>query len=295
MTTALIPQPTPNTDHNEDTAMTATTTATGPVTTTRALSETKATFGGAVVGEWIKFRSVRSTVWTLIAAGISIVAFGVIFSATAGSGVSGPGPGAQLTDPVSLALGAVDLAQLIVGVLGVLVVATEYSTGLIRTSVATVGRRLRLLVGKITVLGAATAVTSAVSVTLAAWLGQAVYAGDLATVAISELGDVILGATVYLTGIALIGAALGFIFRSTAAGIGVLMGGIFIGPNLLSLLPDGFSDVVLKYLPSNAGSAMMGDVSNVELLSTGAAYTVFIAWVIGLLALAGATLRNRDA
>ena len=247
--------------------------------------------------EWIRFRSVRSSIITLLAAGIAMVAFGLIFSATAGSNEAAPGPTVGITDPVDIALGAVSLTQMIVGVLGVLIVTTEYSTGLIRTSIAAVGRRLKLLGAKSTVLTGVTATVMAVAATLAVWLGQAVYAGDEATVSMADpdVWGVILGATTYLTGIALIGAALGFIFRSTAGAIGVLVGGVFIGPNLLRLLPEGFTDVVLKYLPSEAGSAMMSRVSDPDLLSTGSAYLVFGAWVLGLLGLAAVLLRTRDA
>lgn len=250
----------------------------------------------ATRGEWIKFRSVRSTVWTMVIAGIVTVGFGMIFSATVSSGEA-TGPAAGLTDPIEVALGAINLTQMIVGVLGVLFVASEYSTGLIRTTIAAVGRRLTVLEAKSIVLGATTAAMAAASATLALWLGQAVYSGNDATVAMTDpdLIGVILGATTYLTGIALIGLALGVIFRSTAGAIGVLVGGVFIGPNLLRLLPDSITDVVLKYLPSEAGSAMMSRVSDPELLSTGAAYAVFAAWVIGLLAVAGVLLRTRDA
>lgn len=250
-----------------------------------------------VHSEWIRFRSVRSSTITLLTAGAVMIAFGMIFSATAGSTEAAPGPTVGITDPIDIALGAASLTQMIIGVLGVLVVAGEYSTGLIRTSIAAVGRRLKLLGAKSIVLAGVTAAVMAVATTLAVWLGQAVYAGDEATVSMadSELWGVILGATTYLTGIALIGAALGFILRSTAGAIAVLVGGVFIGPNLLQLLPDSFTDVVLKYLPSEAGSAMMSRVSDPDLLSTGSAYVVFAAWVLGLLGMAAVLLRNRDA
>jgi ABC-2 type transport system permease protein len=136
---------------------------------------------------------------------------------------------------------------------------------------------------------------AAIAVTAAVVLGQAVYAGDLATVPLTDALDVIVGAVVYLTGIGLIGLALGFLLRSTAAGIATLVGGVFIGPNLLNLLPDSITDVFMKYLPSEAGSAMMTQVSDPDLLSRGAGYVVFIAWVVGLLGLAGYLLRKRDA
>ena len=116
-----------------------------------------------------------------------------------------------------------------------------------------------------------------------------------ASYTLSETLDVILGTSVYLVGIALIGVALGFLLRSTAAGIATLVGGVFIGPNLLNLLPESITDVFMKYLPNFAGDAMMTQVADPDLLSTGAAYGVFAAWVIGLLVLAGVMVRRRDA
>ena len=245
-------------------------------------------------GEWIKFWSVRSTKFTLLAAGVVTVVFGMIFSAVAESGEAA-GPATLLTDPLDLALAGMALGEMIVGVLGVLIVAGEYSTGLIRTTFAAVGRRTKVLWAKSAVLAASVFAMAAVAVTAAVVLGQAVYAGDLATVPLADALDVIVGAVVYLTGIGLIGLALGFLLRSTAAGIAVLVGGVFIGPNLLNLLPESITDVFMKYLPSEAGSAMMTQVTDPELLSRGAGYVVFVAWVIGLLGLAGYLVRKRDA
>ena len=245
-------------------------------------------------GEWTKFWSVRSTKFTLLAAGVVTVVFGMIFSAVAESGEAA-GPATLLTDPLDLALAGMALGEMIVGVLGVLIVAGEYSTGLIRTTFAAVGRRTKVLWAKSAVLAASVFAMAAVAVTAAVVLGQAVYAGGQATVPLADALDVIVGAVVYLTGIGLIGLALGFLLRSTAAGIAVLVGGVFIGPNLLNLLPESITDVFMKYLPSEAGSAMMTQVTDPELLSRGAGYVVFLAWVVGLLGLAGYLVRKRDA
>jgi len=245
-------------------------------------------------GEWIKLSSVRSTWVTLLAAGVVTIVFGLIFSAVADSGEVA-GRAALLSDPLDIALGGLSLTEMIVGVLGVLLVAGEYSTGLIRTAFAAVGRRTKVLWAKAAVLGASVFAVSAVAVTAAAVAGQAVYAGDLPTVPLTDALDVLLGATVYLTGIALIGVALGFILRSTAAGIATLVGAVFIGPNLMNLLPESFTDIFVKYLPSEAGSAMMTQVSDPELLSRGAGYAVFAVWVVGMLGLAAYFVRRRDA
>ena len=274
------------------TSPTATRTASAAIRTSRpnALQRT----GWAIRSEWIKFWSVRSTSVTLIAAAVATIAFGMIFSAVADSDAA-PGPAAFLTNPVDVALGGVGLAEMIIGVVGVLVVAGEYSTGLIRTTYAAVGSRSRVIVSKAAVVGASVFVIGTAGAIGAVVLGQAVYAGSEATVALVDTLDVVLGTGVYLTGIALIGIALGFILRSTAGGIGTLVGGVFIGPNLLQLLPDSITDVFLKYLPSEAGSAMMSQVSASDQLSTGAAYGVFAAWVIGLLGVAAILVQRRDA
>ncbi|MEL6892731.1 MAG: hypothetical protein AAFP84_14125 [Actinomycetota bacterium] len=247
-----------------------------------------------IKGEWIKFWSVRSTSFTLVAAGIATVVFGMIFSAVADSDTA-PGPAALLTDPVEVALAGVGITEMIVGVLGVMIVAGEYSTGLIRTWFASAGARRRVIVGKVVVLASSVFAMAAIASTLAIAAGQAVYAGAEPTVPLSETLDVILGTSLYLTGIGLIGIALGFLLRSTAGGIGTLVGGVFIGPNLLNLLPDSITDVFMRFLPSEAGAAMMSQVSDPDLLSTGPAYAVFTAWVIGLLIIAGVMVRRRDA
>ncbi|MEM7140745.1 MAG: ABC transporter permease [Actinomycetota bacterium] len=245
-------------------------------------------------GEWIKFWSIRSTAFTLLAAGLATVAFGMIFSAVTES-EEAAGPAALLDDPVEVALAGIGLTEMVIGVLGVMFVAGEYSTGLIRTAFAAAGKRGRVIRAKVAVTASTVFGTALVAVTAAVVLGQAVYAGNEPTADLSEVWDVVLGTSAYLTGIALIGVALGFLLRSTAAGIGTLVGGVFIGPQLLNLLPDSITDVFMKYLPSEAGSAMMTRVSDPDLLSTGAAYAVFAAWVVGLLALAGLLVQQRDA
>jgi hypothetical protein len=116
----------------------------------------------------------------------------MIFSVVAESGEA-TGPAALLSDPLDLALGGMGLGEMIVGVLGVLIVAGEYSTGLIRTTFAAVGRRTRVLWAKTAVLAASVFAMAAVAVTAAVVAGQAVYAGDLPTVPLGDALDVIAG------------------------------------------------------------------------------------------------------
>ncbi len=264
-------------------------TATVPTASTRSLPELD-----VIKSEWIKFWSIRSTSGTLVIGGLAMVIFGMIFSAFASSTTT-DGPAAGLTNPADIALGFAGLTAMVFGVVGVMFVASEYSTGLIRTAFAAAGHRGRVIRAKAAVLSASAFGIALISVTAAIAAGQALYAGDEATTPVTQLFDVIVNNSFYLVGITLMGAALGFILRSTAAGIGTLVGGVFIGPNLLNLLPASVTDVFMKYLPSEAGSAMTSQVSNPDMLSRGAAYAVFAAWVAGLSVLAGALVKRRDA
>ena len=136
-----------------------------------------------------------------------------------------------------------------------------------------------------------------VGTTLAVAVGQMLYAGDQATVSLTDPDTlrVVLGATLYLTGVALMGVALGFIVRSTSSAIGILVAALFIGPTLLGLLPDSVTDTVLRYLPSKAGESMMALTPTSDLLPTGTASVVFAAWVVGMLSIAALLVRRRDA
>ena len=269
-------------------------TTTLPSATSASESSPRLPALNVVRSEWIKFWSIRSTSLTLIISGVVTVVFGMIFSALADSEAT-DGPAAGLSNPVDVSLGFIGLTAMIIGVVGVMFVASEYSNGLIRTAYAAVGHRGRVIRAKAAVISGSVLGVALISVTAALVAGQAVYAGSEATTPVTELVDVIFNNSIYLVGIALIGAALGFILRSTAAGIGTLVGGVFIGPNLLNLLPESITDVFMKYLPSEAGAAITSQVSSPEMLGRGAAYAVFGLWVAGLLILAGALVRRRDA
>jgi ABC-type transport system involved in multi-copper enzyme maturation permease subunit len=261
-----------------------------------ALSTARVTTRGVIRGEWIKLRSVRSTIVTLVGAAAATLLLAVVFPVSAGQAGVGP-PGSDLTDPVALSLASINITQLIVGIVGVLVIAGEYSTGLIRTTFAAVGSRLRVLGAKAVVVGSCVAALMVGVTTLAVVVGQSVYAGDQATVPFDDPGlwRAVIGATVYLAGVALLGVALGALLRSTSGAIGILVGALFVGPTLLGLLPEGVSDSVLKFLPSEAGESMMAISPADGQLGVGAAFVVFALWVVALLAAAAIDLRRRDA
>lgn len=274
--------------------------ATTPASTTPVASRDRArwriTLRGIVRAEAIKLLSVRSNVIMLIASAAVMISFGMLFSALAGgSGDGGPGDGGS-TSSLALTFAGVDLAQLVIGVLGALLVTGEYVSGLIRTMFAAVPRRLPVVAGKAAVVAVAAGIVMTVAAFISFFAARAVYAGDQPTHALTDPGvlRVIFGIGIYGAGIAVIGSALGFIMRSTAASVSVLIAGLLIAP-MASLLPDSISNISDKILPSNAGSAFTSLTRPSGGLSAAAGLAVFAAWALGLLAIAAATVVRRDA
>jgi ABC-2 type transport system permease protein len=259
-------------------------------------SDLRVTTRRVIRGEWIKLRSVRSTVITIAASMFAMVFFGVVFSATAGSG-DARGPAVNLNDPVDLALSASTLVVLIVGVVGALFTASDYSTGLIKTTLASTGSRLEVLAAKAAVIAPTIFVTTLIASVVAFVAGQAAYTGDQMTVALSDPDAMraLIGTATYHMGIAVMGVALGFILRSTAGAIGTIVVMVFISPALIGLLPDSIADSALKVLPSEVGASMKAMEPTANQLSPGSAFAVFAIWVLGSLAVATWQLRRQDA
>ncbi len=281
------------------TASPASPAATGPSTALQGV-----TWPRAVRSEWIKFWSVRSTVWTLLSAVLVIPFIGMMISAvitgdvTPQAGQGGGGPRFGGGSPLDLSLAAVDFGVLIVGVLGVLVGSREYSTGQIRTTLQAVPHRLMVLGAKAVVTASVVFGAMLFAVFAAFFGGQAILSsGGHASASIADSGSVqaLLGAAFYLAGVSLIGVALGFLLRSTAGAIGTLIAALMIVPGILGLLLPSSWSGVLDYLPGAAGDAMRGVSSYTGSLGAWAGLLVFVAWVVALLAGAGAVLKRRDA
>jgi hypothetical protein len=247
-----------------------------------------------VRSEWAKFWTLRSTWITLGLGAVALVGFGAIAAARYRS-MTGSG---QQMDPdfadstaVSLTLFGVMFAQLALAVLGVLFSAGEHTTGMIRSTLAAVPKRLPVLWSKALVQGIVALVVGAVGVFAGYLIANAIVSGTRAELALSASGVVrsLLGAALYLGLVAVLGVALGALLRSVAGGISVLVVVLMLAPGLLSLLPSSWRSDVTPYLPSNAGEAIYSLHQTTGLLSPGKGLAVLVGWV--LLALAGAAYR----
>jgi hypothetical protein len=244
--------------------------------------------------EWAKLWSLRSTWITLGLALLFLVAFGLIGAAQYKSRISSGEPmRGDFADStaVSLSLFGTNFAQLALGVLGVLVTAGEYSTGMIRSTLAAVPRRLPVLWSKATVFGIVALVAGTVGALVTFLFASGIVSGTDAAMSFSDAGVVrsLLGAGLYLGLVGVIGAALGALLRSVAGGISVLVGALMLIPGLISLLPSSWQDNISPYLPSNAGESMFALTHDATTLSPAAGLLVFLGWTV--LALAGAAYR----
>jgi len=266
-------------------------------TTTPPLAHTgKVTQAHVCLSEWTKLRSVRSTRWSLLAA----VGFTIGIAALACAVVSHHWPQMSASDradfnPLDPNLAGVQLAQLALGVLGVLVITAEYSTGMIRASMTAVPRRLPVLWGKAVVYGLVTLVLMVPSTLIAFVIGEAIFSGRHINVSFGDPGvaRAVIGAGLYLTVVGLFGLGLGAIVRNTAGGIATFAGLMFVLPPLMNVLPSSWNNAASPYLPLQAGEAIMS-ITPGNHLSPWVGLGVLSLYTAGALALASILLVTRD-
>jgi ABC-2 type transport system permease protein len=254
------------------------------------------TQGQVIRSEWIKLRSIRSSWFVLGATVLAIAGIGLLVSSVNHAQWSTMSAGARAgMDPVNQSLIGVNLAQLTVGVLGVLLAAGEYTTGMIRATFAAVPRRLPVLVAKAGVLAAVTFAVCLVAVLITFVGGLAMYGSQGFSVGGAGAVRTVLGATLYLTVVGVIGIGLGFLMRSTAGGIATLLGVLLVLPIMLAALPGSVSSTVGRYLPSTVGRALFINYGSDVSYSPWAGFGIFLLYAVIVLAAAALVLRRRDA
>jgi ABC-2 type transport system permease protein len=259
----------------------------------------KVTQARVLVSEFTKFRTVRSTVWTLLVSVVLIIGISALFSAVTASQYHTFDAADRATfNPVSISLSGMMFAVVAIGVLGVLMISGEYSTGMIRSSLTAVPRRLPVLWGKLAVFAGVIFSISLVASLISFFLGQALLSGHHLGASIAAPGAVrsIIGAALYVTVSGMIGVALGALFRNTAAGIATFAGVFFVIPPLTGLLPASISDHLSQYLPSYAGDALWGGARSVtNALSPWTGFAVLCGYAVVVIAAAALRLRRADA
>jgi ABC-2 type transport system permease protein len=207
---------------------------------------------GTLASELTKIRSTRSTWWTLLALIVVTVGFGALasFGATRGGG-NGPG-----FDATMRSLGGLYLGQLIIAVLGALVITSEYSTGMIRTSLTAMPRRGVVFAAKALVFGLVALVIGLITSFISFFLGQAIMSSHHINASLGQPGVLraVIGGALFLTACGLLAFGIGMMLRHTAGAITTAIGLLFVLTVLVQFLPGSWQDHVDKWIPALAGS-----------------------------------------
>ncbi|MEU7279501.1 ABC transporter permease subunit [Streptomyces sp. NPDC045431] len=249
--------------------------------------------------EWTKIRTVSSTVWTLASALVVTVAMGAALSALVKATFDDMPPIEQATfDPTVVSFSGMLLGQLAMVVFGVLVVGTEYSTGMIRTSLAAVPRRGTFLFGKIAVAGVLALAVGLLTSFASFFLGQALLGEHRTTIGEENVLRAVVGGGLYMGLMAVFSMGVAAMLRSTVLSLGILVPFFFLISQILSAVPK--AKEVAEYFPDQAGSTIMQVVPG-AMGSDPAPYGpwgglgIMVLWVAAALAGGYVVLKRRDA
>jgi len=266
--------------------------------TTVAMSpDARVTQGRVILSEWIKLRSLRSTLFALLAAVVLTVGLGVLITGLRANDFNQNGPPGPHFDATLVSLRGIYLSQLPVGVLGVLVITGEYATGMIRATLAAVPRRLPVLWAKALVFAVVVFVVGGIASLLAFVGGQAMLSGAGIHVGLGSPGAAraVLGGALYLTVVGLLGVGLGFLIRNTAGAIATLFGLLLVLPAIANALPSSLYNDVFRYLPMIAGTQAMTTVRDPSLLTPWRGIGVFALYAVVAIGAGAVGLQRRDA
>ena len=269
-----------------------------PVTLPRLPDRARVTQARVARSEWTKFISLRSTRWSLGVGFLLTIAFPILFAvvtATHWAHMSA----AERADrhPLDIALAGVNVAQLAIAVLGVLVITGEYSTGMIRSSMIAVPKRLPVLWAKIGVYAVVSFVLMVPSVLIAFFASQKILAGHhILQISFGDPGVArsVFGGAIYVMLVGIFGLGIGSIVRNTAGGIAAFAGIFFVIPPLLAILPASWNDAISKYLPSEAGRQLFSLHQGAHSLSPTAGGLLMLGYCALTVAVAAILLVRRD-
>jgi ABC-2 type transport system permease protein len=263
-------------------------------------------FGGILRSEWIKLRTLRSTFWCYLIIIVVTIGFGLLLAVSLPS--AGQTRASEQSSWLQVTTLGIGFAQLVVAVLGALVITGEYGTGMIRSTLTAVPKRLPALVAKDIVFGVVTFVISLLTLVVTALatapLGPVkAFAPDFAD---ADFWLALLGGAGYLALIGALSLAIGAIIRNSAGGIAASLGLILVVPTIVQILASltraDWARNVGAFLPSDAGGRMysyapgaMTPPEGVVSLDPWQGLAVLAAWFVVMFVLAAVLLKRRDA
>ena len=262
------------------------------------LSKLDVTQTRVVRSELLKMRTLRSSWLTMALALVSVPGIGIAISWSTANDWTHMRPRQQSHfNPLGDPLSGFNLAQLAVGVLGVLLIAGEYSAGMIRATLGAVPKRLPVLWAKVSMFTIITLVTMVPISVFTFFVSQRLLSAQhiQTTWTTPDVARSVIGVGLYLTVVAALAIGLGAIIRNVAGAIGAFVGILLVLPVVASALPQTWGDRVNKWLPSNAGQALMSVTSDNITLSPWRGFAVFCGYAVAALVAAAILLNRRDA
>jgi ABC-2 type transport system permease protein len=256
----------------------------------------RAGFADALRSEFTKIRSTRSTYWTLLALVVVTVGIGAI--ACYGTASHAAQVDRASFDATQLSLGGLYVGQLVIAVLGALTITSEYSTGMIRTSLAVQPRRGTLFAAKAVVFAVVSLATGLVASFGSFFLGQALLSGHHLNVTLSQPNVLraVIGGALFLTACGMLAYGLGAILRHTAGAITAAIGLLFVLSILVNFLPGNWQDHVSKWMPAIAGSQVWATKASSDIqFSAWAGFAVLVGYAAIAIAAGLLLFRTRDA
>jgi ABC-2 type transport system permease protein len=251
--------------------------------------------------EWIKMRTVRSTMWTLVAMAVITVGVAILATVTISGRWHTMSLGDRLTfDPTRVSLTGLIFSQLVIGVLGVLVMSAEYGTGTIRSTLAAIPNRPLVLATKSAVFAVIALVMGEVLSFIAFLVGQALLRSPAPHATLSQPGVLraVIGGGLMIGVLGLFALGLATIIRHTAGAITAFVGTLLVLPLLVEALPASIGHPIAEYLPFNIGQTMTSvqhTIGQSPALSPWVGFAVVCAYAIGALVVGGVLMVRRDA
>lgn len=228
-------------------------------------------FGRMLRSEWLKLWTLRSTWWVsamtiALMAGLSLLfalVMDIVFADIRGVG-GGGNAFASANIAVLIVVLGFQMARITVAVFGVLAITNEYSSGMIRATLAATPRRLRTLWAKLIVVTVTTVLISVLGLALAWLVTLPVLNSNDMAVDFSNPTHIraIVGVILYLVAIAWISLGTGALLRHTAGGISTIMGVLLVAPAILGIIVITAPTVewvatIYRFLPSEAGEQVV--------------------------------------
>lgn len=252
------------------------------------------TLGRVLKAEWLKFWTLRSTVAVVVGAVVAMVAISLIVAFNTRHITAATDPNDRMA---SSTLQGYYLGQLLIGALGVLFVSGEYSTGMIRSTLVAVPRRLPVLRAKLIVFVGIVLVAMEAASFIAFLASQALIGQYRTAYTLSSPGAlrVVIGTGLYLTLLGVIGGALAWIVRSTPGALVAYVATVLVIPVLFGRALGDWGKHVAEYLPTQAGAAFSTILPDGLSLAPWTGLAVMTLWAVVAVAAGAGVLRKRDA